>query len=147
MPLHDKYVANLEEAKEFELFASDAMSHGLYILPVVYRSRHFQTTYGETLTGIEFKHDKRFRETGNLFVETAESWHQDVLKKPAGIYHESSPWLFVIGDYSTFWVFATRCLQRQHELGSYPPKTTPTSDGFLLPVRVADEIAARKWEC
>jgi hypothetical protein len=146
MTLHAKYIDNLKEAQEFESFASDAMAHGLCILPVVYRSKHFQTTHGESLTGIEFKLDKKFRDSGNIYVETAESWHERVSKKPSGIYHEKLPWLFVIGDFSTFWIFATRCLQRQHESGSYRSVETSTSDGFLLPVVVADKIAAKKWE-
>lgn len=146
MPLHANYESNLAEAQEFERFASDAMAHGLHILPVVYQSRHFQTTYGESMTGIEFKLDRKFRDSGNLFIETAETYHARVQKKPAGIYHETDPWLFVVGDFSTFWVFATRCLQRQKESGNYREVVTPTSDGFLLPVTTADKIAAKKWE-
>lgn len=146
MPLHDKYEANLAQAKEFELFASDALAHGLYILPVVYQSKHFQTTYGESLSRIEFKLDNKFRGSGNLFIETAETYDREVVKKPAGIYHAAAPWLFVIGDFSTFWVFATRCLQRQCEFGSYRHVKTDTSDGFLLPTENADAIAAVKWE-
>jgi hypothetical protein len=146
MPLHANYTANLAEAQEFERFASDTLAHGLCILPIVYQSKHYQATYGESLTGIEFKLDKKFRESGNIYVETSESWHERVSKRPAGIYHESCPWLFVIGDFSTIWVFATRCLQRQHASGVYRNVETATSDGFLLPARVADEIAAKKWE-
>lgn len=146
MPLHDNYLSNLQQAKEFELFASDALAHGLYILPVVYQSRHFQTTYGESLARIEFKLDNKFCTSGNLFIETAETYDPKVTKKPAGIYHSAAPWLFVIGDFSKFWVFATRCLQRQCEFGSYRHVETATSDGFLLPTCNADEIAAIKWE-
>ena len=146
MPLHANYKSNLAQAQEFERFASDAMAHSLCVLPVVYQSRQFQLLHGESLTGIEFKHDKMFRETGNLFIETAESCHESFQNKPAGIYHEISPWLYVIGDFSTFWIFATRCLQRQHELGNYRNVETATSEGFLFPVRVADEVAAKKWE-
>jgi hypothetical protein len=146
MPLHANYKSNLAEAQEFERFASDAMAHSCCFLPVVYQSKHFQAMYGESLTGTEFKYDKIFRESGNLFIETAESCHESFTNKPAGIYHEIFPWLYVIGDFSTFWIFATRCLQRQHELGNYRHVDTATSEGFLLPVRVADEVAAKKWE-
>ena len=146
MPLHANYKSNLSEAKEFERFASDAMAHGLCVLPVVYQSKHFQLLHGESLTGMEFKLDRIFRRSGNLFIETAESCHESFTNKPAGIYHETSPWLYVIGDFSTFWVFATRCLQRQHQLGDYRVVETPTSEGFLLPVLVADEVRAKKFE-
>ena len=146
MPLHANYKSNLVEAQEFERFASDAMAHCLCFLPVVYQSKHFQLLHGESLTGVEFKHDKIFCESGNLFIETAESCHESFINKPAGIYHETSPWLYVIGDFSAFWIFATRCLQRQHQRGNYRNVETATSEGFLLPVRVADEVAAKKLE-
>ena len=144
MPLHAKYNSNLAEAQEFEHFASDAMAHDLCILPVVYNSKHFQATYGESLTGIEFKLDKKFKDTEHLYNESAESFHESCTKKPSGIYHESSPWLFVIGDFHTFWIFATVCLQRQHVYGKYRCVETATSEGFLLPVNVANVIAAKK---
>ena len=146
MPLHDDYESNLREAKDYELFVSDALSHSLSILPVVYRSRHFQVTYGESLTGIEIKLDRKFRASGNLFIETEESCHESKESKPSGIFHESDPWLFVIGDYSTFWLFGTRCLQREHASKSHRDAPTPTSSGFLLPVARAEEIMLRKWK-
>ena len=144
MPLHANYKLNLVEAQEFENFASDAMAHGLCILPVVFHSKYFQTTFGESLTGIEFKLDKKFEDTGHLYIESAESCHESFTKKPSGIYHESCPWLFVIGNFHTFWIFATRCLQRQHVKGNYRCVETATSEGFLLPVNVANQIAAKK---
>jgi hypothetical protein len=146
MTLHAKYESNLTQAKEFEDFASDAMAHSLLVLPVVYRSAEFQQRYGESLSRIEFKLDQKFMDTGNLYIETAESWAEYVEKKPAGIYHHTSPWLYVIGDFQQFWIFATRCLQRQFESKKYRCVETPTSDGFLLPLHVADVIRAEKWE-
>lgn len=146
MPTHAKYQSNLNQAKEFELFASDAMAHSLLVLPVVYRSRHFQVRYGESLSGIEFKLDLKFRETGNLYIETEETYVEHVAKKPAGIFHETNPWLYVIGDFEMFWIFATRCLQRASETGAYRSVPTATSTGFLLPCSVANKTAAKIWE-
>jgi len=146
MPLHSNYESNLAEAKEFELFVSDTLAHSLAILPCVFRSKHYQTLYGESLTGVEIKLDKQFRATGNLFIETEESPHESREKSPAGIYHHTSPWLFVIGDNHTIWVFSTTCLKREHISGKHRNVRTPTASGFLLSVGVADTIAARKWE-
>lgn len=145
MPLHAKYESNLAAAKEFEAFASDTLAHRLAILPVVFRSRHYQVTYGESLTGVEFKLDNNFRQYGNLYVEIAETYHAGVQKKPAGIYHKSAPWLFVIGDNLEFWMFCTRCLVIEHQSGAHRVASGATSDGFLLPVTRADEIRAWKW--
>lgn len=145
MPLHDKYEQNLAEAKEFECFVSDTLMHECAIIPCVYMGKHHQTLYGESLTRLEIKYDRKFRSTGNLFIETAESCHESKAMRPAGIRHDSNPWLFVIGDYSTFWVFATRCLQRETESGHLRMVATATSVGFLLPIESADQIAAYRW--
>ena len=146
MPLHDDYESNLRDAKEFENFVSDTLMHECAILACVYRGKHHQVLYGESRTGIEIKYDKKFRQSGNLFIETAESCHQSKALKKAGIYHPSDPWLFVIGDYSSFWVFATTTLRLCHERGSHRKVSTPTSEGMLLPIEAADEIRAFKWE-
>jgi hypothetical protein len=146
MPLHDKYEENLAEAKDFEDFVFDTMLHERRLVVGGYKSRHYQTLYGESLTGVEVKHDKRFRETGRLFIETAETYHESVPVKPSGIYHKADPWLVVIGDYGTLWAFATSTLRHIHECGSCDPKNTKTSRGFLLPLDKADRYAAFKWE-
>jgi hypothetical protein len=146
MPLHANYLKNLAEAKDFEDFVFDTMLHEKRLVAGGYKSRHYQVLHGESLTGVEVKNDKLFREYGNLFIEFAEKCHENAEEKPAGIYHESDPWLFAIGDYSTLWVFATSTLRNLHDAGQCQTRETATSRGFLLPLEKADRHAAWKWE-
>lgn len=146
MPLHDKYTLNLEEAKDFEDFVFDTLMHERRIVCGGYKSRHYQTVYGESMTGVEVKLDRLFRQYENLFVEVAEKCHESACEKPSGIYHKTDPWLVVIGDYSTLWAFATSTLRHIHDCGACELRTTKTSRGFLLPLEKADRHAAFKWE-
>jgi hypothetical protein len=146
MPLHDSYSSNLAEAKDFEDFVFDTLMHERRLIVGGYKSRHYQTLHGESMTGVEVKLDRKFRVTGNLFIETAETHHESAPQKASGIYHKADPWLLVIGDYSTLWAFATSTLRHIHECGHCEPKTTSTSQGFLLPLEKADRYSAFKWE-
>jgi hypothetical protein len=146
MPLHANYASNLAEAKDYEDFVFDTLLHVHRFVVGGYRSRHYQTLYGESFTGVEVKLDRLFRGTGRLFIEIAESYHESVSEKPSGIYHEAEPWLIVIGDYSTFWAFATSTLRHIHEAGNCETRSTRTSMGFLLPLDKADKFSAFKWE-
>lgn len=146
MPLHDSYESNLAEGKDFEDFVFDTLQHELYIVSCGYKSRHYQTVYGESMTGVEVKLDKKFRGSGNLFVEISETHHPSSPLKPSGIYHDAGPWLIVIGDKSTFWAFVTKHLRDAHKSGKFREVPTATSRGFLLPIEDAERISAFKWE-
>lgn len=146
MPLHAKYKANLAAAIGFEEFVSDTLMHERKIIACVYRSRHYQTMHGESVTGVEVKLDMKFRDSGRLFIETAERHHEFAEERPSGPYHDSAPWLMAIGDYSTFWLFGTSTLRNIYESGNCEERTTNTSRGFLLPLDKADRHAIYKWE-
>jgi|688.fasta_scaffold395918_2 hypothetical protein len=148
MPLHDDYAANLEAAKDFEDFVFDTMLHERRLIVGGYRSKRYQTSHGESMTGVEVKHDMKFREKRNLFIEIMERANIREDYKPAGIYHETDPWLIVVGDYSTFWVFATQTLRNIHAqaICREVDNRTNTGRGFLLPLEKADRHKAWKWE-
>jgi hypothetical protein len=148
MPLHSNYLSNLEQGKEFEAFVFDTMLHERRLVVGGYMSRHYQVLHGESATGVEVKMDMEFRNTGNLFIETMERPSVLDTYKPAGIYHESDPWLMVIGDFSSFWVFATQTLRNYHGTGVCVEveNRSETGKGFLLPVCKADRHKAWKWE-
>jgi hypothetical protein len=148
MPLHANYTSNLADAKEFEDFAFDTMLHHRRLVMGGYKSKHYQTVYGESMTGVEVKLDREFRKTGNVFIETMERANAGEQWLPSGIYHQTNPWLLVIGDYSGFWLFAVQSLRNIHEQGICREieNRTNTGRGFLLPVCKADRHAAWKWE-
>jgi hypothetical protein len=144
MSLHKDYTPNLKMAGEFEDFVSDVF-YWRFGTPVhVYRSRKFQVAVGESRAGVEVKLDLLWRQTGRLFIETAERWNEQVEMRPAGIHGPG--WLYVVGDFSRFWVFGTRTLRLLESEGSFVKKEIATARGFVLPVANADRWASRIFE-
>lgn len=140
MSLHDKYEDNLRDAQAFEDFVSDTLfDHAAFALHT-YRSPVYQRLKGESRPGLEVKYDRRFRDTGNLYIETEERWNTEVKFRPAGICKEGTTW-YVIGDYGKFWLFAVTTL-RNCQPHCKSPKDTPTAKGFLLTIDKADKWAA-----
>ncbi len=95
--------------------------------------------------GAEIKRDGKFRETGNLYIEVAEKAHPNNGNYvPSGICREDNSWLYIIGDEKTFYVLSPKILRMM--TGRYKHVQTPTSKGFLLPVRDAEKYCLLKIE-
>jgi hypothetical protein len=109
---------------------------------VSFVSSAYQRKCGENKIGIEIKFDSRFRETGNLFIETAEkSTPINKFHYPSGIYRKDNTWLYAIGDYSIIYLFSKRYLQLMRK--NYREITMATSKGYLLPKADANRYAIR----
>lgn len=138
------YSQQLEDGLVFQ----DIVTQALYqrgIIVVGYASRRFQRSHGENLLGAEIKNDKKFRATGNVYIEIAEKAHPDRPNyTPSGIMREDNSWLYVIGDERTFWIFATVYLRKL--VTRWPRTQTHTSVGHLMPVSEANKYAIRKIE-
>lgn len=139
--MHDKYQDNLAAGKKFEEIVADVLLHNLNWGVGIYRSQRFQALHGESKGRVECKLDRKFRETGNLFIETAESFYAGGELKPAGILHKCCPLLLAIGDTNKFWLISVKHLRAYHSSGRLREVTTETSQGMLLPLEDADEIA------
>lgn len=96
------YASKLEEGLQFQ----DVVTRLLYqrgMVVIGYASRRFQNSHGENMLGAEIKRDARFRDTGNLYFETAEKAHPDRPSwTPSGIHRTDNSWLYVIGDEERF---------------------------------------------
>lgn len=105
-----EYLKKMEDAWEFQDYVSDVCRQNGIILNN-YQSRKWQLKHGENMLGAEIKFDQRFRETGNLFLETHERVHEtgDELVE-SGISRWETSWLYIIGDYADIWIFPTRYL-------------------------------------
>jgi len=82
---------------------------GIILIGLV--GRRDQKVIGENLLGLEIKLDRYLSEKGTLFIETeqrdtAGEW------KPSGAFANDKAWLFGIGDYSEFFIFSKKFLQR-----------------------------------
>lgn len=124
---------------EFQDFVIDSLD-----LPIViYSSEKFQKMKGESKSGIEIKYDRNFRETGNLYIETAEKSKAENKEYIAsGIYRNDNTWLWVIGDYNTLYFLSKlqlQALEKQYNgtKEMFKHVMTETSEGFLLPIQYA----------
>lgn len=136
------YAEKLEQGLQFQ----DVVTRALYqrgIVVIGYSSRRFQIEHGENMLGAEIKRDGKFRETGNLYIETAEKSHPDrVSYVESGIHRPDNSWLFVIGDEKTLWIFSTKYLKKLQS--RYQSVQKPTSLGFLMPIAEAEKYCIRR---
>ena len=136
------YAKKLEQGLEFQ----DVVTRALYqrgIVVIGYASRRFQNSHGENMLGAEIKRDGKFRETGNLYIETSEKSHPDNPSYvPSGIYRADNSWLYVIGDEKDIWIFSVKYLRLLSKRFHVVEK--PTSIGFLLPIEEANKYSIRQ---
>lgn len=131
-------------ALEFQDFVQEAMHYELGISVCLHSSRAYQYAKGESLAGVEIKHDERVAETGNIFIETAEKGRTrpgDFV--PSGIYANDRDWIYAIGGRARFYLFAVSFLRQIHKARHYREVGSKigTSRGFLVPVREAEKYA------
>lgn len=138
-PYDDYYADMLERAEEFQDYVCGLFyERGLPI--VMHTSFSYQTQVGENKAGIEIKLDQRMKETGNVYIETAEKANpENGSYVPSGIYREDNTWLYAIGDYSTVYVLPKKYLQMLEK--RYEQKQIATSKGFVMPVEDAEKYA------
>jgi hypothetical protein len=135
---HDKYDENLKEAQLFEDHACQKLYEaGMVVVP--YRSRSWQSRYGESRAGVEIKYDKNRNKTGNLFIEIEEKWGEEAEWKPSGIFGKGV--FLCIGDYHKIWLIGFNVLKRVYATDAHKDVATKTARGFLLPVALADKVA------
>lgn len=148
MSYEDYRRTQIEDGRLYQDFVVDvAWKAGLVFAQ--YSSRAYQIAVGESRGGIEIKHDKRFKETGNLCIETAEK----ARPRPgpyatSGIYRDDH-WLYAIGDYDIIFLFPSKFLRALHTAPGnvdglrYRRYQTDTSQGFLIPEADARKYAAK----
>jgi len=146
----DIYGPRLEAGIEYQDFVCVEL-HKLGIILQNMSSRKYQLKH-ENLLGLEIKFDRRFRETGNLYIETHEKADPTNLEYvKSGIYRDDETWLYGIGDAETFFIFAKSTLRNFIEVIDKlkwlkKPKPTSTSMGILIPLPQARKWAARVIE-
>lgn len=140
-----QYMSDLKAGQEYQDFIARYFAQELGFVISNYASKKYQLQYGESVHGIEIKHDRRFNDTGNLFIETACNPRRRATFSPGGIY-QGKHWLYLIGDYERAWTFGTRFLVKLHKAGRYQVHEGDTMHGYLLPIADADKYCIRKDE-
>jgi hypothetical protein len=110
---------DLEEGMEFQDFIIDELfKKGICLM--VYGSRSRQKV-SESLNGIEIKFDRKFRQTGNFFLECFSYSYGhfkntgEVIFHESGILKDDNTWLFVIGDFQNYYVIPKKTLVRYYK--------------------------------
>lgn len=142
------YASNLQLGLEYQDYVFEQLRgmDGMPIFLGAYASRKYQNNKGESPSGLEIKYDRRFREAGNLYIETAEKSDAALENYTAsGIMRDDNTWLYLIGDYQEAFIFAKNllralCVKSNREI-EY--KETPTSQGYVFPL----EYVNRKCLC
>ena len=121
------------------VFYQDFVVEQLYRigLPIInYSSKEYQLKIGENKAGVEIKFDDKYKITGNIYIETAEkSDEKNKEYVKSGIYRSDNTWLYVIGDFTTIFIFSKKHLQLLDQLNKKLQRVeTKTSRGILLPV-------------
>lgn len=143
--MSDKYLENIAAAEEYQDFISDQLRKSEpCILLMPYASQKYQYQKGESANGIEIKFDRKMKETGNVYIETAEKTNPtNMYYVPSGIYRNDNSWLYLIGNYEQAFLFCKRHLQYLHnDTQHYADRhirevCTPTSKGFVYPISIA----------
>lgn len=118
-----------------------------------YQSRKFQLKYGEGPSGIEVKLDRKWRDTGNFYIEISSKRMNGVGEGeyfPSGIYRDPLIWLWALGDEGEFFLIQKTILQLLHRSRRYQEREckrdgdVPTR-GFLLPRARMIECSGRRY--
>jgi len=131
----------LQEGEEFQDFAVDRL-YDIGLAIANYSSKKYQMCKGENRAGIEIKYDRKFKKTGNLWIELSEK--SDPFNEryvPSGIYRGS--WLFLIGNYDELFIFSQKMLKMIAQKYTLQENGSRTSIGYLLPKGDAEKYAAR----
>jgi len=71
--LNNNYQENYEKGLEYQDFIVEILAEKYGLIIPNYSSKKYQYDVGENKQGIEIKFDDRLKETGNLYIEIAES--------------------------------------------------------------------------
>lgn len=140
------YRMQLKDGLEFQDYVADLLyKNGIAI--GAYSSKKYQIERGENRAGVEIKFDKKFRKTGNFWIEVAEkSKPENPSWIPSGIHRQDNTWLFVIGDRETIYILPKKTLLRLEPGHSLRLNDRKTSRGYLLSVEDAHHYAAKVIE-
>lgn len=92
----------------------DILAHELTKIGIClqcHTSAFFQMNYGESVNGIEVKHDSKIVKTGNIFFEFNAINKKSDKFVDGGIEKEDNAWLYIIGNGKECWVFSKKQLK------------------------------------
>jgi hypothetical protein len=141
----ENYKNMLLKGLEFQDFVTDILIKELGIALSTYSSIRYQNKKGENKQGFEIKFDDKYKDTGNIYIETAEKSNENNINYvDSGIYRSDNTWIYIIGNYQELYIFSKSHLVLMHKSKNYIEKTTKTSKGFLIPQKDAEKYCTKK---
>lgn len=139
------YKEKLEAGLQYQDYIADKLrKEDPCMIFIPYTSRKSQVEKGESASGIEVKHDMRFSETGNLYIEVAEKSKPEMPSyTKSGIFRDDNTFLYLIGNYEQAFLFSKDQLKNvyrdktKYEARGIVERKTPTSIGFTIPINKA----------
>lgn len=130
----NNYSQNLALGQEFQDFVAVQFSK-LGIPITSFASKKYQNTKGENLQGFEIKFDRKFRTTGNLWIELQEKTKAENLNWiDSGILRTDNTRFYVMGDYAGVYLMQKKALVVISTKETIIENLSKTSRGFLLKI-------------
>lgn len=107
--------------KQYQDFVTDEL-YKIGIIVSCYSSRKYQLYKGESVNGIEIKHDSKFRSTNRFYFEISANNKVGNGYINGGIRKEDNAWLYVIGDEKDIYIFAKSQLRELAQRVEQNPK-------------------------
>lgn len=130
----ENYKQQLADGQAFERYIKEQLLLRREIHLEIIEDKKEQYTIGETRQGYEIKLDKRYKDTGNLYIEIKEKSNPaNPYFVPSGIFRQDNTHTWIIGDYTQVYLFNKQKLIELYESKDYLRYvSTSTSHGFLL---------------
>ena len=101
----DKYFSgSLQIGAEYQDLVMEEL-HKIGISVNCYTSAKYQLEKGESISGIEIKHDSKIVETGRIYFET-HAMNREGKLIYNGVYKEDNAWLYAIGNETDIYIFS-----------------------------------------
>ena len=123
-----------EQSERYQEFVKRLWLHTKHEELEFYETQEEQYTIGESVQGVEVKYDIRSHDTGNLYIEVAESRYKGTPLVPSGIYREDNTVTWLIGTYHYAYIIPKSLLIAYHKKQQPKEFVIPqgTSRGFLI---------------
>lgn len=137
------YKKQLADGKAFEKYIKEQLLLKRKLHLDIIDDEFDQYNIGETKQGYEIKYDKRFQETGNLYIEYEEKTDVKNYKfVKSGIFRQDNTHTWIIGNYIEAYMFDKKELQGIYSKAlAYKYVETNTSKGMLLDKKLIDKYS------
>lgn len=139
----ENYKKQLAAGKEYEKFIKEKLLEKRGIRLDIIDDVEGQYNIGETKQGYEIKLDKKYKETGNLYIEYKEKSNaKNTTFVPSGIFRQDNTHTWIIGDYNNAFMFKKdELVDIYNKKIAYRYVQINTSKGILLDKKLIEKYS------